>query len=176
MMRLSTLICQRCLLLLILAGTATLFSRTEAVAQQSSGEISAFLLPNTLVLKVKPALRPGAGGLESVPGVKAALQKLQAGKVERKFPRHLPPPPDKPDYVDLSVLYEIEYSADISLGKAAAMLLATGSLEYAEPLRQYEPLFEPNDPRADSLPAASTTCARSEPTRAGALSRAIRAC
>jgi subtilisin family serine protease len=49
--------------------------------------------------------------------------------------------------VDISLIYELKYSNDISLDIAINKLLYSPILEYAEPHYIYKPLFYPNDPK-----------------------------
>ncbi len=105
-------------------------------------------LPGRLVLK----LRPAAGGA-SAAGLAAllpALRALDATGLTQKFPRTVTPSPERPGGVDLRQVYELTVPPGLPLAKARASLLATGAVEYVEPLYRREPLYQPNDPRADS--------------------------
>src|SRR5690606_30335277 len=52
--------------------------------------------------------------------------------------------------VDLSLLYELTHDPSHSLEAVQQVLLATGLVEYVEPLYQRVPLYQPNDPSSDS--------------------------
>ncbi len=100
-------------------------------------------IPGRLVLKLLPTASPK--------DVQAALQTLGAGGLSQKFPRAAPPSVERPGSVDLRLIYQIEVPAATSLDKARTLLLRTGAVEYVEPLYLREPLYQPNDPMADSV-------------------------
>ncbi|MET4075411.1 serine protease [Hymenobacter sp. UYCo722] len=97
-------------------------------------------VPGQLVLK----LRPG----QSLAVLETALQTLGAGPLTQKFPHALPPSGERPGSVELREIYQFRTAAD--LNKARAVLLATGAVEYVEPLYIRQPQYQPNDPFADS--------------------------
>jgi subtilisin family serine protease len=100
-------------------------------------------IPGRLVLKLTPTARPK--------DVQAVLQALGAKNLSQKFPRTAPPSSERPGSVDLRLIYQIEVPAVASLAKIRTALLRTGAVEYVEPLYIREPLYQPNDPRADSV-------------------------
>jgi serine protease len=100
-------------------------------------------IPGRLVLKLLPKASPKA--------VETTLQTLSVKNVSQKFPRAAPPSVERPGSVDLRLIYQIEVPAATSLDKARTLLLRTGAVEYVEPLYIREPLYQPNDPRADSV-------------------------
>ncbi|WP_223648879.1 S8 family peptidase [Hymenobacter psoromatis] len=103
--------------------------------------------PGLLVVK----LRAGAGApAAELPALQAALQTLRATSLTQKFPRSLAPSPEQPAAVDLRRVFELSVPPEVSLAKARAVLLATGVVEYVEPLYVRQPLYLPNDPLADS--------------------------
>ncbi|MEJ7663892.1 MAG: hypothetical protein WKG07_32350 [Hymenobacter sp.] len=103
--------------------------------------------PGLLVVK----LRGGAGApAAELPALQAALQTLRATSLTQKFPRTLAPSPEQPAAVDLRRVFEITVPPELALAKARAVLLATGVVEYAEPLYVRQPLYLPTDPLADS--------------------------
>jgi serine protease len=93
-----------------------------------------------LVLKLRPGQSPAV--------LEAALRALDAGALTQKFPRALPPSAEQPGSVDLRGIYQFRTATD--LGRARAVLLATGAVEYVEPLYVRQPQYQPNDPLADS--------------------------
>ena len=97
-------------------------------------------IPGQLVLK----LRPG----QSLAGVQAALRALAAGTLSQKFPHAQPPSGERPGSVELRGIYQFETAAP--LARARVLLLATGAVEYVEPLYIRQPQYQPNDPLADS--------------------------
>ncbi|MBO2011724.1 S8 family peptidase [Hymenobacter negativus] len=97
-------------------------------------------IPGRLVLKLRVGQTPVA--------LEAALRALSATAPQQKFPHALAPSPERPGSVDLRGIYQFQTSA--TLDKARTMLLATGAVEYVEPLYIRKPLYQPNDPLADS--------------------------
>ncbi|RZK53096.1 MAG: serine protease, partial [Hymenobacter sp.] len=100
-------------------------------------------IPGRLVLKLRPTASPSQ--------VQAALHALGATGLSQKFPQATPPSAEQPGSVDLRLIYQVEVPAAASLAKARTLLLGTGAVEYVEPLYSREPLYQPNDPRADSV-------------------------
>ena len=100
-------------------------------------------IPGRLVLKLTPTATPK--------DVQLALQALGATGLSQKFPRATPPSAERPGSVDLRLIYQVEVPAGANLEKVRAQLLRTGAVEYVEPLYIREPLYQPNDPRADSV-------------------------
>ncbi|RZK24083.1 MAG: T9SS type A sorting domain-containing protein [Hymenobacter sp.] len=102
-------------------------------------------IPGRLVLKLKPTATPGQ--------VRAALQALGATGLRQKFPFSTVPSVDRiqTGSVNLRLIYQVEVPPSASLAKARAALLGTGAVEYVEPLYVREPLYQPNDPYADSV-------------------------
>ena len=97
-------------------------------------------IPGRLVLKLRSGQSPAA--------LAAALQTLAAGALTQKFPHALPPSGERPGSVELRDIFQFETTAP--LARARAMLLATGAVEYVEPLYIRQPQYQPNDPLADS--------------------------
>ncbi|WP_216726548.1 S8 family peptidase [Hymenobacter siberiensis] len=99
-------------------------------------------IPGRLVLKLRPGQAPAA--------LEAALNALSAHGLRQKFPHTQAPSPERPGSVDLRRIYQVELPAATPFDRARAVLLGTGAVEYVEPLYTREPLYQPNDPRADS--------------------------
>jgi serine protease len=99
-------------------------------------------IPGRLVLKLKPGATPTA--------VLSAISTLGATSLSQKFPHATPPNPEIRGSVDLGAIYQIQVPTPANLAKARAVLLGTGAVEYVEPLYIREPLYQPNDPLADS--------------------------
>ncbi|OGX89004.1 S8 family serine peptidase [Hymenobacter coccineus] len=57
---------------------------------------------------------------------------------------------EKPGAVDLRAVYEVAVPPGLPLARARKVLLGTGEVDYVEPLYVRAPLYQPNDPRADS--------------------------
>ena len=103
-------------------------------------------IPGRLVLKLRFGQSPA--------GLEAALRTLEASALTQKFPRALPPSAERPGSVELRGIYQFQTAAD--LGRARAVLLATGAVEYVEPLYIRQPQYQPNDPLADSTLTSRT--------------------
>ena len=103
-------------------------------------------LPGQLAFKLKPGQAPEA--------VAAALRQLGATAPYPKFPQALPPSAERPGSVDLRGIYQATVPAGLGLAQARAALLATGAVQYVEPLYVRKSLYQPTDPKADSMIAA----------------------
>ena len=99
-------------------------------------------IPGQLVLKLKPGATLAA--------VQPALTSLGATGLSQKFLHASAPDPEQPGSINLRLIYQIQVPTPANLTKARALLLATGAIEYVEPLYIREPLYQPNDPLADS--------------------------
>ena len=97
-------------------------------------------IPGQLVLKLRPGQSPAV--------LEAALRTLDASAVRQKFPFALPPSDERPGGVELRDIFQFQTAADLVW--ARAVLLATGAVEYVEPLYIRQPQYQPNDPLADS--------------------------
>lgn len=104
-------------------------------------------IPGRLVLKLRPGYSPAT--------LEATMNSLQATALQQKFPRALAPSPERPGSVALRSIYQFQTAAPLE--KARKLLLATGAVEYVEPLYIREPLYQPNDPLADSTLTALAT-------------------
>jgi serine protease len=128
------------------------FGIGPAMAQDAS---QAKIIPGRLVFKLKAEYKASAGSNPAkLEKLQNALQLVQATNLVRKFPRAVLPE-GNPDAVDLSLVYQVALPPSQSPEKAAALLRKTGLVEYAEAMRQFDPLYEPNDPYADSMLASN---------------------
>ena len=136
----------RFLLLFILLSTLLLPGQAAA---QTAAPVTQ---PGRLVFRLRAEFSHLASAEQiAVPTLTAALQRLGATGLHQKFPRTLLPDPEQPEAVNLRLLYEIRLPAAVPLDRARGLLLATGAVEYAEPLYVRLPLHQPNDPGADSV-------------------------
>ncbi len=108
-------------------------------------------LPNTLVLKVKPAFRSQCtNNAIEVAQLEQIFNSIQVSDLFKIFPNHQPPaePFDRYGraYVDLSLIYQLEYKSNADIVKIINALVATDVLEYAEPKYIPTPQYTPNDP------------------------------
>ncbi|WP_052732678.1 S8 family serine peptidase [Hymenobacter terrenus] len=99
-------------------------------------------IPGRFVLKLRPGQQPAA--------LEGALRTLGAGTLRQKFPHTLAPNPERPGSVDLRGIYQFEIAPTLTIDRARTVLLATGAVEYVEPLYIRKPQYQPNDPLADS--------------------------
>jgi subtilisin family serine protease len=104
-------------------------------------------IPGRLVLKLRPS---GSRGVDALARLRPALAALGVGRIAQKFPASQSVSLDLPGGVDLRLVYELTVPASLTLAKARTQLLATGVVEYVEPLYIREPQYQPNDPLADS--------------------------
>lgn len=108
-------------------------------------------IPRTIVFRVKPEYRYLCSARQvehaRVQEILAALGQVSLSKM---FPLHVQPAPEVNEYgqklVDLSLIYELHYSAQADLLKTINSLLATGVFMYAEPKFVPRTQFNPNDP------------------------------
>lgn len=81
------------------------------------------------------------------------LQSLDAVRVFQKFPNSKPADPSRtavapdPRVPDISLIYELNYEADVPLLKAIHMLQSTGLFEYVEGAPIYQVCLVPSDTR-----------------------------
>ncbi|RAK66140.1 S8 family peptidase [Hymenobacter edaphi] len=132
-------------LLRLLVTACVCFALAFSSAAQPSaaaGGAPSPTLPGTAVLRLAAGAQIGQ--------LEAALRQLGASGLEQKFPRALPPSQERPGSVELRGIYQFRYAAGLPLGKVRQQLLSTGLVSYVEPLYQRAPLYQPNDPLADS--------------------------
>lgn len=107
--------------------------------------------PHTVVYKLKTnpgsQLRLATGNSSKL---KLALEQVGAKAAQQKFPGKVPSPNARKGGVDLSLIYELAYHPSQKLEDVQRTLMATGMVEYVEPLYQRVPLYQPNDPSSDS--------------------------
>ncbi len=108
-------------------------------------------VPNIVVMRVKEQYRPYCSpNAISIPGLEKYFEELGQGKLQRSFP-HTPPPSEPTDelgrkMVDLTLVYELQYTENLPIETAVNSLLNTGVFEYVEPLYIYQSLYDPSDP------------------------------
>lgn len=82
----------------------------------------------------------------------AAFSLLKTKDIKRKFPNHTKPFTQRnangQKLSDLSLIYELNYEAEIPVLKACAILNASGLFEYVEPHYLPKLFYTPNDPGA----------------------------
>src|SRR5688572_5746779 len=119
---------------------------------QAQNKVS--LQPGRFVFKLKPEFREAIkNNTVQNDNLNQALSALGATGLVQKYPKAYLPK-GNPEAVDLTLIYQVKISETAKAGKAVQQLMQTGVCSYTEQLRSFEPLYQPNDPRADS---ATTT-------------------
>lgn len=105
----------------------------------------------TVIVKVKPEYREQCNdqGL-AIDQLQQVFELLRPDQVFRKFPKAPRPQPNRlavpeSQSVDISLIYELHYEANVPVPKAVMALQQTGVLEYAEPAFIAHVLATPND-------------------------------
>ncbi len=112
-------------------------------------------LPNTIIIKVKPEFSISCEKNKiTIDALNKKLQEIQAVQLVKMYPNHKKPLISTnrigQKLVDLSLIYEFNFNANLSLEKAINVVLSSGVLEYAEPYYLPELLYSPNDPMKGS--------------------------
>lgn len=105
----------------------------------------------TLILRVDPAYRSLClDGRINAPSFDRIVRDLGQFRLFRVFPNHQPPSSSVNEYgqklVDLSLIYQLEYSGQADLLKTVNAMLSTGLFLYAEPKFVPKTQYNPNDP------------------------------
>src|SRR5688572_12028646 len=106
---------------------------------------------NKIIFKVKQAHQPACRTNSiDLPVWNEIISRIEISSVQKKFPNHRTPANERNVYgeklVDLSTIYEMSIQPGQSLVKSINILLASGLMEYAEPVYTVLPQFNPNDP------------------------------
>jgi subtilisin family serine protease len=114
---------------------------------------SADYLAKTIILRVKPAFRAVCANEKIGHGLFNNLAaSIGMSHLHKKFPLDKAPEKEFNEagqrYADLSLIYELNYTADLHIEKAISKLLASGILLYAEPHFVPKTTYSPNDPLA----------------------------
>ena len=115
----------------------------------------AHYIPGVIVLKMKPAYKSfcTTGGIAEKK-VTAVLQRYNQPEVSKKF-LHSPATAQRiskrnAKTVDLGLIYQLNFPVTVKIGKLINELVATGVVEYAEPLYLNYFDYTPNDPQITS--------------------------
>ncbi len=141
---------------LFILSLLSLISFTNLNAQNNSNSsfrnrTSSDYFPGKIIFKVKSQYRTSckSNGVDFAT-INETLERIHVSKINKKFPNHQPPLEARNAQgnvlVDLSTIYEAEFDPQFQLGKAIQLLMASGKLEYAEPVYKMQLLFNPNDP------------------------------
>ncbi|MBC5992474.1 S8 family serine peptidase [Pontibacter cellulosilyticus] len=132
----------------IFALTFLFATYSYQVYAQQRQPLGAETKPYTLVYKLKQ--QPENGRVSDAP-LQAALQKIGAKATKRKFPdAAVQPLSRRATAPEIARIFELNYSSEIGFEKARNVLMASGLVEYVEPLYERVPFHQPNDPAADS--------------------------
>jgi len=113
-------------------------------------------IPKTIIFKVKPEFRAICRkNAIDYNKLNLVLQQLGVDQLAKKFPNKRAPSPEGKGVggealTDLTLIYELNYAAELPLQKAITRLYSTGMIEYAQPHYLQKPLYIPNDPAAES--------------------------
>src|SRR5205809_4298721 len=122
-----------------------------ARAPLDAGKERPAVRPHEVVFKLKGAFRQSAGHLDALPSLEKIFAALAAESAEPLFPLSATPSGalrrDAFPQVDLSLICRMRYHADVSPFHAAAMIRASGIVDYAEPFYLQDALYTPNDPQ-----------------------------
>jgi hypothetical protein len=117
--------------------------RTTAFAQTN-------YVPNTLIVKVKPALRGQCTASNiSNANFTLACNNLQVTSITQLFSKSKAAKDwdnKCANCVDISLIYELKLNTTIPLHKAIAQLMASNTLVYAELKHTHQVQYTPNDP------------------------------
>lgn len=108
-----------------------------------------------LVIRVKAEYRSSCT-LNNIdePRLKDALTRISASGISKKYPRSSVPSESvnkfRQKLVDLSLIYQIQFSPVIKIEEAIQRIKSSGVVEYAEPLYIHQLDFTPNDPSASA--------------------------
>ncbi len=114
-----------------------------------------------IIVKVKPAFASFCSKDSiSIPKLGKEFEKINVSAIEKKIPKDLlfsnkylgykKYRVNRNDLVNLSLLFEIKYLAQITPSEVCFLLKKSGYFEYAEPIKKYD-LLGYNDPYTDSL-------------------------
>jgi serine protease len=103
-----------------------------------------------IIFKIKPAFRNACETRAvNIPTLQNTFSSLQVSVIEKKFPYHQPPAQLRNErgqaLTDLSLIYELQFRAEVSIEKAVTLLLQDESIEYAEPEYVQRLCYVPND-------------------------------
>lgn len=140
-----------CATVLSYFGITTLNAQTHAPVKTKNNV--AEYAEKTVVFRVLPQFRNECADASIADAaMQSVFVKLGMPVYSKLYPRHKQPETqynqNGDPLIDLSLIYEIHYNANINVYEAAKMLMHTGKLMYAEPHYIYRTTFTPNDPQA----------------------------
>lgn len=110
-------------------------------------------LKDQLIIKIKPGYASNCTNTSiNIPEVNQVLNFAKVTEIKKIYPYHTPPKNTTNSIgqklTDLSLIYNITYSAEIDVRKLITECNALGMVEYAAPRMMQQPMLVPND---DSL-------------------------
>jgi serine protease len=139
-------------LLKILPLLLAFFISFLCTAQQTLSAISPEIprvKPHTLVFKLKQESE-AARKADQARQLGELIAGLQPRSFRQKFPHARSRANLQPGEIDLTGIYELEYPEALPFAQVKQRLLASGLMDYVEPLYIPAPMAQPNDPYADS--------------------------
>lgn len=129
-------------------------AQAQKLYRLADGITESDYMAKTIIIKVKPAFAAACSeGKINHAAFNAMASTLGAGNLHKKFPKDKSPDREVNEagqrFADLSLIYELNYSADAPIEKAISKLLASGILVYAEPHFIPKATYMPNDPLAN---------------------------
>ena len=105
---------------------------------------------NTLIVKVKSEYRNACSKNNiDIPQLQSYFESIGVNDVSKVFPNHQAPSTEQKikhtQWVDLSLIYEIQFSSNSAIDKITKQLQKLNCLEYAEPRYNYQLAYVPND-------------------------------
>jgi len=135
---------------LILQAQVKYFKLPEHIADSD-------FVSKTIIINIKPEFRAFCKeNVIDIPKLNSALNLIGTSAIVKKFPGKKQPATEYNRFgekmVDLSLVYELKYSNNLSIESAINKLLSTGILQYAEPhyLPHLFDAYNPDDPMADT--------------------------
>lgn len=111
-------------------------------------------MAKTVVVKIDPSKKMDLGKSSiNIPELQNVFQKIGATKINKMFPNATTSQSRMPDgsaAPDITTIYKISYSEDISVVDVINELLKNESVVYAEPSYIYHLNYRPNDPDTTS--------------------------
>lgn len=125
----------------------------QKLYRMGAGITESDYMPKTIIVKVKPSLAANCSvNAIDNSAFNAMASSIGMTNLHKKFPRDKSPEKEYNEagqkMADLSLIYELNYTAAVSIEKAISKLLLSGVLVYAEPHFIPKPCYTPNDPLA----------------------------
>jgi subtilisin family serine protease len=100
--------------------------------------------PRKIIIKVKQEFSSKcSNSIISIPEINMKLP--ESTTLEKKFPKHKTVPKSIKNSIDLSTIYELQFSEDVNIYKIIKELKNSGFIEYAEPKYINKLCYSPND-------------------------------